>query len=426
MASAASQESLVEDAGINCQEAQPTAYDTPPDGGIQAWLQVAGSFFLFFNSWGTVNTFGVFQTYYETNLLQDQSASNISWIGAIQAFLLLLVGVITGPLYDAGYFRALLFTGSALIVIGFMTLSVCSQYWQVLLAQAICIGVGNGCLYIPSVAIIPQYFFNRKAIATGIAASGSSVGGVLYPIVFRQLQPQIGFPWATRILGFLALATCSFSLCTMRLRQMPDQRRVLLEFSAFKEAPYALFCLAMFFGYIGFFNIIFYIQPYALRMHAMGEHLAFYLVPLLNAASVPGRIVPGLLGSRLGPLNILLVSACISGALCLCWIAIYTSGGLIALAILYGFFSGAFVSLPAVALTTLTPDFRSLGTRMGMCSVLCGLGSLCGSPVAGAILDKTGSYLGTQLYSGITICATGVLLFLARICKTGTKLRATA
>jgi hypothetical protein len=31
----------------------------PPDGGFQAWLQVAGSFFLFFNSWGTVNSFGV-------------------------------------------------------------------------------------------------------------------------------------------------------------------------------------------------------------------------------------------------------------------------------------------------------------------------------------------------------------------------------
>jgi hypothetical protein len=31
----------------------------PPNGGFQAWLQVAGSFFLFFNCWGTVNAFGV-------------------------------------------------------------------------------------------------------------------------------------------------------------------------------------------------------------------------------------------------------------------------------------------------------------------------------------------------------------------------------
>lgn len=32
-----------------------------PNGGTKAWLQVLASFFLFFNSWGIVNTFGMFQ-----------------------------------------------------------------------------------------------------------------------------------------------------------------------------------------------------------------------------------------------------------------------------------------------------------------------------------------------------------------------------
>jgi len=31
-----------------------------PNGGTMAWLQVLASFFLFFNSWGIVNTFGMF------------------------------------------------------------------------------------------------------------------------------------------------------------------------------------------------------------------------------------------------------------------------------------------------------------------------------------------------------------------------------
>lgn len=31
----------------------------PPDGGFQAWLQVAGSWSLFFNTWGLLNTFGM-------------------------------------------------------------------------------------------------------------------------------------------------------------------------------------------------------------------------------------------------------------------------------------------------------------------------------------------------------------------------------
>lgn len=125
---------------------------------------------------GIVNTFGVFQTFYKSNLLSSQSASNISWIGGIQAFLLLVIGVATGPIYDAGYFRTLVFVGSFFTVFGMMMLSLCDAYWQVVLAQALCVGLGSGCLYIPSVAIVSTYFTTKKSFATGIAASGSSLG----------------------------------------------------------------------------------------------------------------------------------------------------------------------------------------------------------------------------------------------------------
>lgn len=33
----------------------------PPNGGLKAWLQVLGSWMLFFNTWGILNTFGVYQ-----------------------------------------------------------------------------------------------------------------------------------------------------------------------------------------------------------------------------------------------------------------------------------------------------------------------------------------------------------------------------
>jgi MFS family permease len=105
-----------------------------------------------------------------------ETPSNISWIGSIQAYLLLLIGVATGPLYDAGYFRHLLFTGSFLVVFGLMMTSISSVYWQVMLAQAVCIGFGCGCLFVPSVAILSTYFSTKKAFVTGIAASGSSLG----------------------------------------------------------------------------------------------------------------------------------------------------------------------------------------------------------------------------------------------------------
>ena len=92
----------------------------------------------------------------------------------------------TGPIYDAGYFRELLLFGSFMLVFGQMMLSLCTSYWQVLLAQAFCIGIGTGALFVPSVAILSTYFSTRIGMAIGIAAAGSSFGGVIYPIVFQQ------------------------------------------------------------------------------------------------------------------------------------------------------------------------------------------------------------------------------------------------
>lgn len=372
---------------------------------------------------GIVNTFGVYQTYYAGALLSNQSPSNISWIGSIQAFLLLLVGVVTGPLYDAGYFRALVITGSFLVVLGLMMTSVCTHYWQIMLAQGVCIGLGQGLISVPAVAILPQYFAKRKALAVGVAVSGSSLGGVIQPVVFRRLEPRIGFPWTTRVLGFIALATCLFSISVMRIRQMPRQKRSLIDSTAFKEAPYSLFCIAMFFGYVGFFGPIFYLSSYAIDTAAVNHNVAFYLLAIVNGASIPGRILPGFLAIRAGPINMLLPAALTTGALALCWIGIHDTGGLIAFSILYGFFSGGFVSLPAVAMTSLTPDLGRLGTRLGMCYAICSFGSLGGTPVSGAILTATGKYLGVQLFSGLTILLTGVLLFVTRFSKVGAEVR---
>ena len=126
---------------------------------------------------GVANTFGAYQNYYENNLLRNETPSRISWIGSIQAFLLLLVGgLLTGPIFDAGDLRKLVMAGTFLTVLGMMMTSICKEHWQLILAQGLVVGVGAGCMLLPSVAVFPQYFTRRRALATGIAAAGSSIG----------------------------------------------------------------------------------------------------------------------------------------------------------------------------------------------------------------------------------------------------------
>ncbi|KAG0651361.1 Aspyridones efflux apdF [Hyphodiscus hymeniophilus] len=412
--------SVVDNAADN---AAVTACDAPPNGGLRAWLQVAGSFFLFFNSWGVVNTFGVFQSYYEVFFAGKATPSDISWIGSIQSFLLMFLGVAAGPLYDSGYFYVLIGIGTCLVVFGLVMTSLCVEYWQVILAQGLCTGIGTGCFYVPAIAILPQYFSTRKALATGLAASGSSLGGIIFPIVFRQLEPAIGFGWTTRLLALISLVTCLLSISVMRTRLIPQQKRSFLELSAFRETPYMFFCAAMFFGNIGFFGPLFYVQTYVIQTRIASRNLSFYLLPMLNAASIPGRIVPGFFAGKIGPLNVLLPAATITGILTLCWIGIHNTPGIVLFSVLYGFFSGGFVSLPGTALASLTPDLARLGTRIGMYSMICSIGSLVGAPISGAILGDTGSFLGLQLFSGTTMFLTGVLLLVTRISREGPKIR---
>ncbi|WYZ44416.1 hypothetical protein EsH8_VII_000852 [Colletotrichum jinshuiense] len=396
----------------------------PRDGGRLAWLQVAGSFFLFFNSWGIVSSYGVFQTYYQEHL-KDSSADSIAWIGSIQSSLLLFVGVLIGPLYDAGYFRSLTLTGIVLIFLGMTMTSIATQYWQVLLAQAFCVGLGAGCIYIPSVAIIPQYFTERRALATGIVATGSSLGGVTYPLIFQSLLPRVGFPWATRVLAFVSLATNAFSFAVLRQRTDPNagkRRRLMLDLSAYRNVSFVVFSAAMFFNFFSYMAPIYYLQQYALA-HGLASQgssgLGYYLVAILNAGAILGRVFPAWLAGRFGSINILLAVSVSVAVVAMCWLAVRDGAGSVAFAIAYGFASGGLVSLPPTVTSTLVPDLSLHGTWLGMLSTTNAFGSLAGPPIAGALLEATGSYLGVQLLSGLGMTMMTILVVVLRITRVG-------
>jgi len=120
--------------------------------------------------------FGVFQTYYSYAIAETSTSSAVSWIGSMQVFLLCFIGTLVGPIYDAGHLRLLLVAGYFFSVFGVFMTSLCKNYWQLFLAQGVVTGFGFGCLFLPAVAIVSQYFSTKKAFATGIASLGSSIG----------------------------------------------------------------------------------------------------------------------------------------------------------------------------------------------------------------------------------------------------------
>ncbi|PLN81404.1 major facilitator superfamily domain-containing protein [Aspergillus taichungensis] len=393
----------------------------PPNGGLLAWLNVIGSFMLYFNIWGILNTFGAYQTYYESGALFTASSSDISWVGSIAAFMLLFVGLFVGPVYDKGYLRTLLIIDSFGVVFGHMMLSLCKEFWQVLLPQGFVVGIGTGCLFVPCVAIIPQYFSTKMGTAMGIAASGSALGGVIYPIVLYRLINQIGFPWAVRVIGFIALGTLFLPLAIMRLRVQPAKVRAMIDWKAFTDVSYMAFILSSLITYMGLFVILFYLSYYS-SAKITDESLAFYLVPIFNAASIFGRTIPNKLADKTGPFNLLVPASLISGLLMLCMMAVHSKGAIIVMALLSGFMSGALIGLPPVCLAMLTADKSRLGTRIGMGYAIIALGVLISGPGSGAILRNGSASLDWRslwTFGGVPTCVAGLMYAAIRMAKYG-------
>jgi MFS family permease len=406
------------DRGASGDNQNSTGPGPVPDGGLQAWLQVLGSWVVLVDTWGVINSFGLWLTYYEKQLLVGVSASDLSWIGSLQAALLMFVGPIAGPLFDAGYFRELLWVGLFLIVFGMFTTSLCTTYWQLMLAQGVCVGIGCGLTFLPSTAILSQYFHKRRALAIGLASTGSPIAGVVLPIVFGKLVPSVGFPWATRAVAFILLAVSIIPLATMRVRTPPSgQKRSLVDKKALRDVPFLLCCLGIAIAFLTLYVAYFYIQLFAIEFDITSFSFSNYLVTIMSAGSIIGRVLPNYAADKFGSLNIITLVTFVSGILCLAWLSIRNLDGLAAFAFLYGLFSGGIVSITPSVIVCLTPDLSLVGTRMGMTFFVTAIAVLCGTPIGGAILKRNGekAWLAAIGYSAAALLLGSLALLASRV-----------
>lgn len=226
-------------------------------------------------------------------------------------------------------------------------------------------------------------------------------------------------------MGFVILVTSIIPIVTMKQRVAAPARRNLLDYTAFRDLPYMLFNIGIFFGFMGIFIIFFYIPLYAIEVCKIDADLASYLLPIINAASVFGRLIPNLIADKTGPLNVEILFAWIAAILAFSWIAVHDTAGVIVFCVFYGFFSGPFISIAGPAIVTLSPNLSILGTRMGMTFTFIGFGVLVGSPIAGAIL-RDREWAGLQAWCGVVLGISGVFILAARIAKVGTRLGAKA
>jgi hypothetical protein len=231
-ASALSDEAQKDSGLRDTEKMQPSTTTNPwdpnafPDGGTEAWLVVLGAFCAMFVSFGWIGAIGVFQEHYQLNQLRNYSPSEVAWIPAVESFFMFIGGSWVGRMQDLYGPRWLLPIGTFLHVFGLMMASISKKYYQFLLSQAVCSGIGTSMIFYPAAACLATWFMKKRAAAFGLAACGSGLGGILFPVIVVRLIEDIGFAWTMRTCAFLILFLMIIACFTVKSRIPPQKTPV--------------------------------------------------------------------------------------------------------------------------------------------------------------------------------------------------------
>jgi hypothetical protein len=274
-------------------------------------------------------------------------------------------------------------------------------------------------------AACSTWFLQHRALAIGIMASGSSIGGVVLPIMVRRLVDDIGFGSTIRAVAFLLLGMVIIGILTVKARLPPlKQPLILKEFiTPYAEPPFLLLTIGTWFIYITFIIV-------QARVQGMPANLAGNLVSILNAAGTFGRIIPAHFGDIFGVFNIMILLTGFGAVVSLAfWLPStvmasgHTNALIIVFTIFYGFALGCIFSIIPASIKKISPDIRKLGVRTGSLYAICATGVLIGSPIAGVIASGKGNgFLGLTLFSGILLTVGTFFVLFSRLKLTGVKL----
>lgn len=412
----------------NASRVSTDAYgNTYPEGGLQAYLCVLGSFCGLMASLGMMNSIGTYQSYISTHQLRDSSESSIGWIFGIYAFLSFFAGLQIGPAFDALGPRWLVFAGSIILLLSQLLLGICKVYWHFLLVFGVLGGIGTSLIFSPSFAAVGHWFLRRRGQMTGLAAVGGSLGGIVYPLSLQALFPRIGFAWSTRVVALCDLVLLIVANLCIRSRLPPkkaNKENILPDFRIFRDPVFALTTLGVFFIEWGLFIPLAYISSYSLA-HGVKESLSYQMLAILNVGSCAGRYFPGLIADKIGRFNamVLTISLCLVSTLAF-WLPAGDHVALIIVfALIFGFGSGSGISLTPVCVGQLC-RVENYGRYYATCYTLVSFGSLTGVPIAGQLVSVCGGeYWGLIVFAGLSYAASVVTFMAARVLGAGWKVK---
>jgi MFS family permease len=137
-----------------------------------------------------------------------------------------------------------------------------------------------------ALACVSTWFAKKRGAAMGIMVTGSSVGGVIFPVMITRMIESNGYPWAMRAAAFLILGLQIVAIVTVKPRTKPVPKKMPIGrlTAPFTELPFALLLLGIVVLTYGIFVPLVYLAVQGSEEAHMSDEMAQYLVSIFNGA----------------------------------------------------------------------------------------------------------------------------------------------
>lgn len=401
------------------QQLANNAPPPPPNGGY-GWVVTACIGIINAHTWGMNSSYGVFLAYYiKNNTFPGATTLQYAFVGSLSISCAMGISPFATLAVKKFGTRQVMLFGVIVETASWIAASFASKIWHLFLTQGVLFGFGMGCLFTATVGIIPQWFTTHRSLANGIAAAGSGLGGLVYSFAAGAMIQNLGLAWAFRILGILAFVV-NF-ICTLLVKdrnKIVGSTHLAFKGSLLTRSEFLLFVLFGWFSILGYAVVIFSLANYANEIGLRSSQAAL-INAFFNLGQSIGRPIMGYFSDRTGRMNMAAIASFMAGVFSLAiWINAKVYGVLIFYAIICGTVGGTFWTVVGPVAAEIV-GLQDVPSALNIMWLMILLPCTFSEPIALQIVTGTGSYLGTQLWTGLMFIAAAICMVILRGWKIG-------
>jgi MFS family permease len=336
-----------------------------------------------------------------------------------------LLSPFVGRAMDALAIRWLVIGGAAAVAVGLWLASLATALWQIVLLYALVLPIGMA-LAGPLAAqtLVTRWFVERRGVALGISAIGTSIGGFSFPFLTSALLEQYGWRDTLQVLSLLALVLIVPAVFWVLRRQPPPVATRSQGPGAFgsnaarqwslreiTRSPTFWIAVCAFLPINAAFGSIQFNLGGLTRDLDLPPSYAALLISLSSAFMIAGKFAFGAAADRMDHRRLYYLMAAGMAAPLLLMIVAPAPLTLAVAASLAGLAGGGILTLLAVIFGSRL-GVASFGRVMGLAMLFITLASL-GPLVSGWVHDLTGSY--DLAFGGFALLMVPAALAVARL-----------